>query len=203
MPLRIDRRTLFAASAALLLGVATAGPARAADAGAEAFVKSFVSQMAAVVNGSQDDAAKKQATRALVDSNVDVATVARFCLGRYWRTATPDQQQKYVAVFHQVMLKSINSHLGEYRGFTFEMNGSRAQADNTVVNTTIDRPNTPPANVNWIVSTASGSPKVIDLVAEGASMRLQQRDDYASYLSQHANSIDALIAALERQMNAG
>jgi phospholipid transport system substrate-binding protein len=204
MTMRIGRRELLLTGAALLLAVAIATtPSYAEDAEAAAFLKTFADQMAAVVNGPGDTDAKGQALTPLIDTNVDVATIARFCLGRFWNTATPAQQARYVTVFHKVMLNNIRGHLGEYQGVSFAMTGTRPQGDNVVVGTIITRPNQPDANVGWVVSRSTGSPKVVDVIAEGASLRLQQRDDYASYLQQHGNSIDALIAALERKVSGG
>jgi phospholipid transport system substrate-binding protein len=37
------------------------------------------------------------------------------------------------------------------------------------------------------------------VVAEGTSLRLTQRSDYTSFLSQHNGDVGALIAALKRQ----
>jgi phospholipid transport system substrate-binding protein len=48
---------------------------------------------------------------------------------------------------------------------------------------------------------SGGSPKIVDVVAEGTSLRLTQRSDYASYLSQHGNNVDALIAAMKAQLS--
>jgi phospholipid transport system substrate-binding protein len=198
----IGRRELLLAGAALVLaGAVGIAPARADDTEAAGFLKGFADQMAAVVNGPQDAAAKQQALTPLIDTNVDVATIARFCLGRFWNGASPAQQARYVTVFHRVMLNNIRGHLGEYQGVSFAMTGTRPQGDNVVVGTIITRPSQPPANVGWVVSRSTGAPKVVDVVAEGASLRLQQRDDYASYLRQHGNDINALIAALERQVN--
>jgi phospholipid transport system substrate-binding protein len=70
------------------------------------------------------------------------------------------------------------------------------------VRTTLNRPGAPPARVDWIVSSASGSPKIIDLLAEGTSLRLTQRSDYSSFLVNHGNSVQELIAALRRQVEA-
>jgi len=204
MTMRIGRRDLLLTGTALVLAATIGATASYADdAEAAAFLKSFAGQMAAVVNGPGDANAKGQALTPLIDTNVDVATIARFCLGRFWNSATPAQQARYVTVFHKVMLNNIRGHLGEYQGVSFEMTGTRPQGDDVVVGTIINRPNQPPANVGWVVSRATGSPKVVDVVAEGASLRLQQRDDYASYLRQHSYSVDALTAALERQVSGG
>jgi phospholipid transport system substrate-binding protein len=90
--------------------------------------------------------------------------------------------------------------LGEYKGVSYTMTETHAQGGDALVGTIIDRPNAPPANVQWVVRM-TGAPKVLDVVAEGTSLRLTQRQDYTSYLVRHGNSIDALIAALKRQLN--
>ena len=199
-PLTSRRAFLAGAAALVLLGLSALQPAAAQQAVADSFVKSFADQLVAVVNGPGSQASKQQALGPLIDASVDVPTIARFCLGRFWTTATPSQQQAYVALFHQVLLNNISGHLGEYRGVTYSMTGSHAQGDDTLVGTLINRPNAPSANVQWVVRTSGGSPKVLDVVAEGTSLRLTQRQDYASYLVHHGENIDALIAALKRQL---
>jgi phospholipid transport system substrate-binding protein len=46
---------------------------------------------------------------------------------------------------------------------------------------------------------AEGPPMVIDVIAEGTSLRLTQRCDYASFLSRNGNNVQALIDALRQQ----
>jgi phospholipid transport system substrate-binding protein len=205
----LTRRRFLGISATALASIgmiATFGltPARAQGAGgAEALVKDFAAQLVAVVNGPKDSAAQQAALGPIIDQNVDVDSVARFCLGRFWASATPAQRSQYVTLFHRVLLNNISGHLGEYRGVSIQLTGTHEQADGTLVGSVINRPNDPPANVQWVVSSASGSPKVVDVVAEGTSLRLTQRQDYASYLVHHGNDIDKLIAALGRQLNSG
>jgi len=50
------------------------------------------------------------------------------------------------------------------------------------------------------VSNPASSPKIIDVVAEGTSLRLTQRQDYASYLSHNNENIDSLINAMRQQV---
>lgn len=196
------RRHLIAclAGAALISPLAVA---RAAVPEADAFLRQFADQLVAVVNGPGDHAAKRAALQPIIDRNVDVPTIARFCLGRFWSSASAAQQERYVTLFHQVLLNNIAGHLGEYRGVTYTMTGTHPQGEDALVGTVMKRPNAPDANVRWVVSAKSGSPKVVDVVAEGTSLRLTQRQDYASYLQQNGNNIDALLAALGRQLNGG
>ena len=119
-------------------------------------------------------------------------------LGPFLSTATPDQQSQYTAIFHQVLLNSISGNLGKFRGVTYTLQGETAQGANTLVGTVINRPNAPSANVQWVVDNSSGSPKVVDVVPEGTSLRLTQRSDYASYLSRHGNGMVVCVPGSQR-----
>ena len=66
----------------------------------------------------------------------------------------------------------------------------------------LNRPGNAPNKVDWVVE-AEGTPKVIDVIAEGTSLRLTQRSDYSAYLARNGNSVQALIDALKQQAAAG
>jgi phospholipid transport system substrate-binding protein len=53
--------------------------------------------------------------------------------------------------------------------------------------------------VDWLVSNDSGSPRIIDVIAEGTSLRLTQRNDYTAYLGRNNNQVQALVDALRKQ----
>ncbi|HEY4044393.1 MAG TPA: ABC transporter substrate-binding protein [Rhodopila sp.] len=195
----INRRnflTLAAAPALFPLPVR----AQAAEK-ASAFVKSTGDRLVAVVNGPGSSSAKRAQMSQIINSDVDVNGIGRFCLGRYWRQATPEQQKQYLALFHEVLVTNITAKLGEYQGVTFTMGRSRPQDDEAVVSTTVIRPNNGPTAVDWIISNPSSDPKIVDVVAEGTSLRLTQRQDYASYLAHNNGSVDALIAAMKSQIS--
>jgi phospholipid transport system substrate-binding protein len=191
----LTRRTVLALTTAAALHT----PASAQSPGANAFVTHFANDLIQIINGPGGAAEKKAELTPVIDRYVDVPTIARFCLGRFWSTATPAQQQEYVTLFHKVLLNNISGHLGDYRGVSYTMSGDTSQGGNTLVGTQITRPNQPQINVQWVVDS---TPKVIDVIAEGTSMRLTSRSDYASYLGQHGGSIDALLSALHRQLDA-
>lgn len=199
-----NRRTFLILTAASLLPAADrlVRPALAqpVDGRASAFVKNIGDKLVAVVNGPESEREKRAKLTAIIDGAVDVDGVARFCLGRFWRNASGEQQQRYTELFHQVLVNNITSKLGEYRGVHFTMGRAQQRDDNMVVSTVVERPNNPPTNVDWIISNFAGDPKIIDVIAEGTSLRLTQRQDYASYLSHNNNNIDALINAMRQQV---
>jgi len=170
---------------------------------ASAFVQQTGDRLVAVVNAGQPPAEKRRALTQIIESTVDVDGVARFCLGRFWRTASPDQQKRFVMAFHQVLVTNITSKLGEYRGVKLAVQRGRQQDEDAIVTTIVDRPNNPPTTVDWVIGQPAAAPKIIDVVAEGTSLRLTQRQDYAAYLTRNNNNIDALITAMQQQTAKG
>jgi phospholipid transport system substrate-binding protein len=188
--------TLAAASALFPLSARAQGTDKAS-----AFVKSTGDRLVAIVNGPGSAASKRAAMTEILNTDVDVDGIGRFCLGRFWRQATPEQQKQYLSLFHEVLVTNITAKLGEYQGVTFTMGRSKPQDEEAVVSTTVVRPNNPPTAVDWVIANPSSDPKIIDVVAEGTSLRLTQRQDYASYLTHNNNNVDALIAAMKNQVS--
>jgi phospholipid transport system substrate-binding protein len=195
----LTRRTFLLAAAVLpLLGRAMPAWAAPADQ-AEAMIQKLLTDLTAVVNGPGAASAKQASLARLVDASVDVEAVARFCLGRYWRSATPQQQKEFVAQFRRYLMANITGKVGEYQGVTFSMGRAQPRDADVAVSTIVTRPGNAPNKVDWIVSTESGAPKIIDVVAEGTSLRLTQRSDYSAFLTRNNGNVQALIDAMAKQ----
>ena len=196
----LTRRNTLLLGAAAVATLAAAPRAWAQDA--TGFVVNLGNQLAAIVNGPGSYEEKKRRLEPLIEQAVDVDTIAQFCLGLYWRRANPQQQQEFVHLFHAVLMNNIGGKLGQFQGVTFRPTTTTQRDGDSVVGTVIQRPNQQPNNVQWVVSTASGRPKIIDVQAEGVSLRLTQRNDYSAYISGHGGSVDALLAAMRHQAGA-
>jgi phospholipid transport system substrate-binding protein len=197
----LTRRILLLSATA---GVAVAGlpppPARAQNLEqATAFIEQTGKELMEAVNHGGSIADKQKKLQVIIDRAVDVNDVARFCLGRFWRLASPEQQKEYMELFHRVLMINITGKVGEYQGVTIIVGRAQPREGAVVVSSTVNRPGNPPSKVDWVVSTDSGSPKIIDLIAEGTSLRLTQRSDYSAYLAHNNNSVQALIDALRQQ----
>ena len=190
------RRLLLASAAAALLA---APAARAQGVDPTEFVRQFGNQALAIVGGPGSAADKRQRLEPLITRAVDIEGIGRFVLGRFWRTATPQQQQEFQRLFNQVLLNNIGARINEFTGVDFTMTGTTQREDGAYVGTTIRRPNQQPNNVQWVVSSDGGRPRIVDVVAEGTSLRLTQRNDYASFISRNGNQVGALLDAMRRQ----
>lgn len=198
-----DRRGFLKVTAGAGLTIALPVSVRAQQADrATAFIKSTGERLIAVVNGAGSLADKRREIGKIVIVAVDVDAIGRFCLGRFWRQATPEQQKAYQSLFQEVIISSVTAKLGEYQGVRFTVGRTRSQDDGEIVSTVVERPNNAPATVEWVVAAAA-TPKIVDVIAEGTSLRITQRSDYAAYLQRNNNSIDSLIGAMRKQVETG
>jgi phospholipid transport system substrate-binding protein len=170
---------------------------------ATSFIDALGRGLMETINGTETAPAKTASLEKIIETNVDTASVARFCIGRFWRIATADQQKDYMALFHQVLVKNITGRVGDYQGVLIATNRAAAREDGIAVTTTVTRPNNAPNRVDWLVTDEGGKPQVIDVIAEGTSLRLTQRNDYLAFLSRNNGNVQTLIDALRQQAKGG
>jgi phospholipid transport system substrate-binding protein len=193
--------------AAILVGFAAApGPARA-EATPTAFIQGMADQALGILsNNSMSEQQRTDAFSKLFTQNFDVPTIGRFVLGRYWRTATPTQQSEYLNYFGKYVVAVYADRFSTYKGgVTFKATSAQQTAtDTTTVNSIIDRSGgAPPINIGWIVVNQGGQYRVVDVVAENLSMRLTQRDEFASVIERNGGNVQALIDLLKQKVAQG
>jgi len=198
----LTRRTLLAATAAGVALVATAPWRLAMAQGADptGFIVQLGTNMIGIVNGPGSYEEKKARLAPVIEQAVDVDGIGQYCMGRYWRNASPDQQRQFTQLFHTVLLNNIGGKIGQFQGVTFTPTTTMMREGDSLVGTIIRRPNQQPNNVQWVVSTASSRPRIIDVIAEGLSLRLTQRNDYSAFLSRNNGDVGALINAMRQQV---
>ncbi len=121
--------------------------------------------------------------------------IARFVLGRYWRPATPDQRDIYVELFGKFVIKSYSRHLGGFAGSSFNIVGAEPIGKSDFLVTTIlQRKSGSPFKAGWRVRLIDGQHKIIDVMVEGISMVLTQRQEFGSVLKR--NGVERLLQIL-------
>jgi phospholipid transport system substrate-binding protein len=138
--------------------------------------------------------------RELFHEDFDVPTIARFVLGRYWRLATPEQQQEFVSLFAEYVTFSYSNRLSLYRGETLRVTGSRPVPDGSLVTSFILHTNgTAPARVDWRLTWTGGTYKITDVIVEGISMAVTQRSEFASVIRRHGGQVQGLLTLLRQK----
>jgi phospholipid transport system substrate-binding protein len=165
------------------------------------FIQSTGQEMVAVINSGAPVAQRRQQVAAILRRAVDVEAVGRFVLGRWWRQASPAEQQEYMRLFEETLIRNLSARFGEYQGVRFSLGRSQQRTEEDVlVSTIIERPNLAPFGLDWRVSEVGGQPKVVDVIAEGTSLRLTQRSEYSAVIQRNNGQVAALLAAMRNQI---
>lgn len=197
------RRTLLATA---LLGTALPWLPVAATASvpdAEAFIRQIGDEvMVILTDQSKNDSQKLAELKTMLDSYTDIDLISRLVLGRYWKTASDAERDDYVQLFHELLMKTLAARLGDYNGQTFEIVGSQqvSKVDSTVATKIIRVAGKPPLNVDWRVRDKDGNFAIIDVVAEGVSLVVSQRNEVGSIVER--DGMPGLIAAMRERRDA-
>ncbi len=130
--------------------------------------------------------------------HVDTQFAAELVLGRYWKTATPQQRQRFVNAFYHSMLNNYGKAIVEFTANTLKVYPTRMKpgSQNPTVRTEMLRSNGGPISVNYYMHMTPEGWKAWDVVIQGVSYVMSYRQDFGSQIAQQG--IDAVINRLER-----
>ncbi len=162
---------------------------------AENFIRSLGNDaIEALTTHKGDNGALKSEFKSILNSNFDMNTIARFSLGRYWSVATEAEQKEYKNLFRKMIVDVYTERFSEYNNQEFVVTGNRpAGRKDYIVNSQI-KGSGQPIKVDWRVR----NDKVIDVIVEGVSMSVTQRNDFASIIQRNGGKVSALIDHLQK-----
>jgi phospholipid transport system substrate-binding protein len=196
----ITRRFLLTA---LGLLIAMASPAGAPDVAA-ADPSLFMSEMwkrAVEILGKKASQTERLARfRELFQANFDGPGIARFVLGRYWRSASQDEQQEFLNLFQDYVVFVYGTRFSSLNGETLKIRGSRAEESGVIVSTEMINPGgETPVKIDWRLVSDSGVFKINDVVIEGISMMVTQRSEFASVIQRHGGQVSGLLSLMREK----
>jgi phospholipid transport system substrate-binding protein len=172
---------------------------------AASFISNIGQQAVGILQASPDTETRKKAFHTLFSQDFDAPAIGKFVLGRYWRTATPEQQKQYIAVFTDYVVTFYASQFSNYHGQQFKVLGSDAsQAGmSTVKSQIISTDGAPPTNIAWQVALEGTAYKITDVSVENLSMAVTKRQEFASVIEQNGGNVQALIDQLKEKAAEG
>jgi phospholipid transport system substrate-binding protein len=175
-------------------------PREATAQDARGFVSTLGTEAIQVLGPSVSPAQRLARFRELFRNDFDVPGIGRFVLGRYWATATPQEQQDFLGLFQEYIVRAYSTRLAEYGGEPFRVTGSRPNGGETVVSSEIIRTNGSRIAVDWYLIDRGGSHKITDVYVGGVSMKVTQRDEFSSIIQRNGGQVGALIAQLRQKL---
>jgi phospholipid transport system substrate-binding protein len=194
-------RRWFALFALILsAGTLAAPPRAAAQTDPVAFINELGVQAIQVLGPNVPPSARVKRFRELFASDFDLPRIGRFVLGRYWRVATPDQQQQFLGLLQEYLAQAYAGRLAQYAGEKFQAINAQQQTDETVVFSEITRTDGGKIRVEWHL-VSEGGWKITDAYVAGVSMAVTERDEFGSVIQQGGGQIQYLLDRLRQKVS--
>ncbi|HVH75035.1 MAG TPA: ABC transporter substrate-binding protein [Stellaceae bacterium] len=180
--------------------MATAAPVVAGESDPVAFIRELGHQALDVLSHKVSRSVRQARFRELFQANFDEPVIARFVLGRYWRIATPTEQQQFEKLFEDYVVIAYAARLSDFGGEIFKVVGDQPDGHGFIVASEIVRPNgEPPLKINWRLVDNNGALKIADVVIEGVSMAVTQRSEFASVIARNGGNVAGLLALMREK----
>ncbi|MBR1604926.1 MAG: ABC transporter substrate-binding protein [Alphaproteobacteria bacterium] len=197
------KKTIFAVLFAILCLNVHSARADVDAAGAEKFVQKMTDEgIEQIINANISKAEKQTRFKKLFNDALDLDFIGKYVLGRYWRTATPQQKTSFINTYRELNTKVWSERFDEFKGKSFIFKGTTpSNSEGQIfVNTVVPMEQGEPATVVWRVKQTGSSFKIIDIIIEKVSLTMANRNEYTAYIKNNGGSVDALISNLKTKL---
>ena len=194
------RRAPAIAAALLVVTVLAWAPRATAAEDPRAFINTLGTRAIEVLGPAVPVQQRLTRFRDLFHNDFDIPGIGQFVLGRYWRAASPQEQQEFLRLFQEYIVQAYSTRLGQYGGAPFRVTGSRQSGGEVVVTSEIERPGGAPVQLDWFLIDQAGAYKITDVYVAGVSMKVTQRDEFASVIQRNGGQVGALLTQLRQKV---
>ena len=86
-------------------------------AGAEKFIQKMTDDgVEQIINANVSKAEKQTRFKKLFNDALDLDFIGKYVLGRYWRTATPQQKTDFIGTYRELNTKVWSERFDEFKG---------------------------------------------------------------------------------------
>ena len=128
--------------------------------------------------------------------NFDFARMTALAMGRNWRAATPEQQQRLTDEFRTLLVRTYSGALNKYRDETIDYKPLRMNPGDTdvIVRTAVLKPGGTPIQIDYSMAKAAAGWKAYDVIVGGVSLVTNYRDEFNEQIKN--GGVDGLIRTL-------
>ena len=138
----------------------------------------------------------------IINPNVDFDRVSILVLGKHWRSATPEQRDRFKQEFRMLLVRTYTTAFTEYSDWKIRYLPMEQESSGkkVMVKTEILQSGGQPVAVNYRMVDEGAGWKVYDILIEGISLLQNYRTSFNAEIEE--GSLDQLIAHLAER-NAG
>jgi phospholipid transport system substrate-binding protein len=186
-----------------LLSLTLAAPAWAADPqAARQLVEDTTYRLLTVLKNERERLKREPGriyylVKGILLPHFDFQQIARWVLGKYWRTATAEQRERFTEEFKSLLLRTYATALLEYtnqkvRVLPVPPGGN---TDRVTVRTEVQQPGGgPPLSISYGMYARDGIWKVYDVTIDGVSLVSNYRTAFSTQIEREG--LDKFIARL-------
>lgn len=198
----------FAPAFVVVLALLFSAPSAQADGHLDKsveFIKSLSDRAIETLTDSDITTDERRAQfRNLFREGFAVDGIARFALGRYWRSASKQQREEYLVLFEDVIVTTWADRFSLYSGQAFEVRGATNEPSDgpekvALVSSQFFTNPTSPVQIEWRVASRGDVIKIVDVKVAGFSMANTQRDEFNSVILNNGRNLSALLEMLRKR----
>lgn len=147
---------------------------------------------------------RDQTFRDLMHKSFDLPTIARFVIGRNaWQGASQQEKDEYLELFEKLVIHIYSDRFAMYSGEVFKVIDDHPEGErDSIVTSHVQRPDSAqPIIVDWRVRNFEGRLAIIDVIVEGISMSVTQRQEYSSVLQRNENNLAPLLKLMRDSLD--
>ena len=132
----------------------------------------------------------------IVMPHVDFKRMTALAVGRNWRSATPEQQQRLMNEFRVLLIRTYSGALSGVKDRSVRMKPMRSAPEDTqvIVRSQVIQPRADPLQLDYRLEKTDGAWKIYDVNVLGVWLVETYRNQFAQEVS--AGGIDGLIKSL-------
>ena len=163
--------------------------------------------LAAVRSDPQIQAGNQARIREVIEAKVaphfDFTRITAIAMGKNWRTATPEQQQRLTEEFRSLLIRTYAGALTQYREGKIDYKPLRMNAGDTdvIVRTAAVPSSGSPVPIDYNLEKKPHGWKCYDVVVGGVSLVTNYRDEFNAQIQK--GGVDGLIKTLADRNKGG
>ena len=179
--------------------LAFAGPAPA-DEGAGGFIRELAANVLPQLTDPATPLDERRARfREVLSRDFDLDKIGKLVLGRHWRRAKPAQRADFRKLLENYLSGLYANRFEDLAGLRIKVDGVRDFEDWSMVYTTAMRTEGQPVLLDWRVDRKDGGYAITDLVIEGVSMVIAQREEFSAIVLE-SGGLDGLLLKLRARI---
>lgn len=142
-----------------------------------------------------------QFVNGVISPHTDFDKIAPMVLGKHWKTASADEQQRFKQEFQMLIVRTYSRAFVEYNDWTMRfmpLDMASSEAAKVVVKTEILQPGLQPIDVNYRMLLTKNEWKVYDIIIEGVSLVTNYRTTFNDEIQKNG-TLSSVIDSLAKR----